>query len=71
MSVKRERLFFLLTYVMCEISACSVTAPEAGQEVKTDKEFQLHCFLLALVNISHLLSQDRGNNLLEKLLTKP
>lgn len=57
MAAKRERFFFFLKSVMCEISAWSVTAAEAGQEVQRDEEFQLQYFLLALVNISHLFGQ--------------
>lgn len=53
---KRRKRFFS-TSVMCEIFASSVTAAEAGQEVRRDEEFQLHYFLLALVNISCLLGE--------------
>lgn len=67
---KRRKRFFS-TSVMCEIFASSVTAAEAGQEVRRDEEFQLHYFLLALVNISCLLGQRgwvEGENRLAKLI---
>lgn len=45
---------------MCEISAWSVTAAEAGQEVKRDEEFQLQNFLLAPVSMCHFFDPTRA-----------